>query len=98
MRRFELPAAVDELLPGSLSLSHVRCGKPNCHCAQGQGHPNWTLTFMVAGKKHVMHIPQPWVEEVGRKVEAGRAFQDAVREVLAANAELWRLARRPRGR
>jgi hypothetical protein len=48
---------------------------------------------MVRGKKHVQHIPSAWVEDVRRRVEAGREFQDAVREVLAANAQLLVLAR-----
>jgi hypothetical protein len=90
LRRFQLP---DELLPGSLSLSHTRCGKPTCHCASGQGHPAWSLTFMVQGKKRVERIPKEWVDEVRRRVEAGREFQEALKEVLAANAELlvlWR--------
>ncbi len=90
LRRFRIP---DDLLPGSLSRSHLRCGKHTCHCAQGPGHPVWSLTFMVRGKKHVQHIPKDWVEEVRRRVEAGREFQDAVREVLAANAQLLVLAR-----
>ena len=94
MRRFHLP---DDLLPGSLSLSHVRCGKPTCHCGQDQqGHPVWSLTFMVRGKKHVQHIPSAWVEDVRRCVQAGREFQDAVKEVLAANAQLLVLARQQR--
>jgi hypothetical protein len=93
-RRFHLP---DDLLPGSLSLSHLHCGKPTCHCAKDpQGHPVWSLTFMVEGKKHVQHIPKDWVEDVRRRVEAGREFQDAVREVLAANAQLLVLARQQR--
>ena len=45
------------------------------------------------GKKQVQHIPKPWVEEVRRRVRAGREFQGAVREVLAANAQLLVLAR-----
>ena len=93
VRRFQLP---DDLLPGSLSQSHLRCGKPTCHCAEGLGHPVWSLTFMVNGKKHVQHIPKDWVEDVRQRVEAGREFQDAVREVLAANAQLLVLARRQR--
>jgi hypothetical protein len=48
---------------------------------------------MLKGKKHVQHIPKPWVEEVRRRVGAGREFQDAVREVLTANAQLLVLAR-----
>lgn len=95
IRRFHLP---DDLLPGSLSLSHLRCGKPTCHCAEGEGHAVWSLTFMVHGKKRVQHIPKEWVEEVRRRVEAGREFQDAVREVLAANAQLLVLARQQRKR
>ena len=93
VRRFQLP---DDLLPGSLSQSHLRCGKPTCHCAEGLGHPVWSLTFMVNGKKHVQHIPKDWVEDVRQRVEAGREFQDAVREVLAANAQLLVLARQQR--
>jgi hypothetical protein len=96
VRRFHLP---DDLLPGSLSLSHLRCGKPTCHCAEGARHPVWSLTFMVQGKKRVQHIPKEWVDDVRRRVEAGREFQEAVREVLAANAQLLVLARqqgRPR--
>ena len=58
--------------------------------------PVWSLTFMVKGKKHVQHIPKDWVEDVRRRVEAGREFQDAVREVLAANAQLLVLARQQR--
>ena len=95
VRRFHVP---DDLLPGSLSLSHLRCGKPTCHCAKGERHPVWSLTFMVRGKKRVQHIPKEWVEEVRQRVEAGRQFQEAVREVLAANAQLLALARKQRRR
>ncbi len=93
IRQFQFP---DELLPGSLSIRHSRCGKPNCHCAEGEGHPLWSLTFMADGKKHVQHIPKHLVEDVRKRVEAGREYQDAVREVLAANAHLLVLARKQR--
>ena len=96
IRQFQLP---EDLLPGSLSVSYTRCGRPTCHCLQGERHAAWSLTFMAAGKKRVERIPKPWVEEVRRRVQAGRAFQDALREVLTANAELlvlWRQQRPPR--
>ena len=38
-------------------------------------------------------IPAQWAEEVQRRVQAGRKLQDAIREVLAANARLLVLAR-----
>jgi hypothetical protein len=96
LRQFPFP---QDLLPGSLSVSHTRCGKPTCHCATGEGHAAWSLTFMAAGKKRVERIPKDWVDDVRRRVEAGRAFQDALREVLTANAELlvlWRKQQPPR--
>jgi len=93
LRRFPIPS---DLLPGALTRSYTRCGNPRCHCAQNRGHEAWSLTFMVKGQRRVERIPRDWVEEVGRRVEAGREFQEAVREVLAANAQLLVLARQAR--
>src|SRR5881396_1081962 len=87
LRRFPIPP---DLLPGNLTRSFTRCGNPRCHCAHDKGHESWTLTFMAAkGQRQVERIPRDWVEEVERRVSAGREFQDTVREVLAANAQLW---------
>ena len=95
LRRFPIPS---DLLPGSLSLTHRRCGRPTCHCASDEkGHPVWSLTFMAGGKKHVERIPNEWVEEVQSLVDAGREFKEAVAEVFAANARLLALWRRQKG-
>ena len=95
-KQFGIP---EDLLPGSLCLTHSRCGKKACHCVGEAGHPAWLLTFMVEGKKRVERIPQEWVEDVRRRVDAGRAFKEAVAEVFAANAQLLALWRRQtRGR
>ena len=95
LRQFRIPP---DLLPGSLSQTHRRCGKPTCHCAQGGGHPIWVLTFMSDGRKQTEPIPKEWVEDVQRRVDAGRAFKEAVAEVFASNAQLLALARRQRRR
>jgi hypothetical protein len=95
LRQFPIP---DDLLPGSLVPNYTRCGKPSCHCVKGKGHEAWSLVFMAGGKRHAQRIPKEWVEEVQKQVDAGRKFQDAVREVLAANAQLLVLARKQRHR
>ena len=105
LRRFRIP---EHALPGSLALTHRRCGKPTCHCASGDGHPIWSLTFMVDGKKRVERIPTAWVEELRSLVAEGREYKNAVAEVFAINAQLlalWRKQnqkkrgrRNPRGR
>ena len=91
VRKFNLP---DELLPGSLAMTRRKCGKPNCHCASGEGHPIWLLTFSFRGKRRIERIPEEWVEDVQQRVDGGRAFKDAVSEVFAANAELLALWRK----
>jgi len=92
LRRFAgIPA---DALAGSLALTHRRCGKPTCHCAREQGHPVWSLTFMVRGLKRVERIPDDWVEQIRPLVDQGRAFKEAVAEVFAANAQLLALRRR----
>jgi hypothetical protein len=90
LRRLHIPP---DALPGSLALAHSRCGKPNCHCACGEGHPTWSLTFMADGKKHVERIPEEWVEQIRPLVKQGREFKDAIAEVFAANAQLLALWR-----
>ena len=95
MAHFHLP---DDALPGSLALSHRRCGKPSCHCADGDGHPLWTLTFMAGGKKRVETIPADWLDTVRPRVKAGRRCKEAAAELLLLNAELLVLARNQRPR
>lgn len=101
LRRFDIPK---DALPGSLSLTHRRCGKPNCHCAKGKGHPLWSLTFMVDGKKRVERIPSDWIEEIRPLVQEGRRYKNVVAELFALNAQLltlWRQQtqkRKTRGR
>ena len=67
-----------DALPGSLALTHRRCGKSTCHCAEGEGHPLYLLTFMVDGKKHVEPIPADWIEATRPAVELGRDFKNAI--------------------
>jgi hypothetical protein len=98
LRRYQIAEdVVRDLLPGSLSETRRRCGKPTCHCATGEGHLSAYLTFMVDGRKRVERIPAAWVADVRRRVRAGREFKDAVTEVLAANAQLLVLERQQTG-
>jgi Family of unknown function (DUF6788) len=90
LARFQIPP---DALPGSLALTHRRCGKPSCHCGDGEGHAIWSLTFMADGKKRVERIPAEWVEQIRPLVEEGREFKEAVAEVFAANAQLLTLWR-----
>ena len=95
LARLHLP---DGALPGSLAISRRRCGKPSCHCADGEGHPLWTLTLMAGGKKRVDTIPADWIDAVRPRAEAGRHFKVTAAELLRIDAELLVLARKQRTR
>jgi hypothetical protein len=42
LRRFQIPR---DALPGSLALTHRRCGTPTCHCAQRRGTSDLVAGF-----------------------------------------------------
>jgi hypothetical protein len=96
LREFAIP---EELLGGSLSSTHRRCGKAACHCVSGAGHPMWTLTYSVAGEKRVQVIPAGSIAEIEPLIVRSRRYREAVAEVAAINAQLvsmWREQRRTR--
>jgi len=80
--------------PGSLALTHRKCGTKTCHCADGKGHPIWLLTYMKDGKKHVERVPEDWVTYVRQRVEEGKRFKETVNEIFLTNAELFVLLRK----
>lgn len=91
IKNIRVPA---EALPGSLAVTYRKCGTRTCHCAEGQGHRLWLLTYMHDGKKHVERIPEEWVEYVRQRVEEGKEFKADLNQVLVANAELLVLLRK----
>jgi hypothetical protein len=93
-----LASVPPDALLGSLAVHRRRCGKPTCHCVNGEGHEAWSFTFMVEGRKRVIHVPASWVEQVRRRVKEGRLFKEAVIQVFAANGELLALELQQRSR
>ncbi len=90
VRRFGLS---ENALGGHLAMTYRRCGKPTCHCANGQGHPRWTLSYSFEGEKRVEVLPETLASELAPLVEQGRELREAVMEVLAINLQLLRLWR-----
>ena len=87
LRTLQIPP---DALSGSLALTHSRCGKPNCRCAQGEGHPSWSLTFMVDGKKRVERIPEEWAEHIRPLVEQDATSKTPLPRFLPPMPNCWR--------
>jgi hypothetical protein len=64
-------------LRGTLSERSGKCGKPNCHCVDGGGHPSLYLVQSHGGKVRQLCVP--------------KALQDPVRQAVAEYQEILRL-------
>lgn len=90
-RKFALVRAhgiPENLIGGSLALTRRRCGKGNCHCRDGEGHPQWAVTLCRHGTKRVERVPLEWVCELEQAVLETQRYLEAIHEVMAINIEL----------
>lgn len=74
----------EPVLHGTLTLRHVTCGNPGCHCASGERHPALYLTYRREGRTHPLYIPSSLEAQARQWV----ATDHTVRTLLA---ELSRL-------
>ena len=70
-------ASNKRFLRGTLSERSSKCGKPTCHCADGEGHSSLYLVQSHAGKVRQLCIP--------------KALQDPVRQAVGEFQEMQRL-------
>jgi len=90
----KLPA-LEDILRGSLIVRRLRCGKPGCHCADGDGHRATYLSVTLAGgRTEQISLPAALVPLVARGVANYRAWWAAIEQVSAINRDLIRQQRR----
>lgn len=63
-------------LRGSLITLRRRCGKPTCHCAQGQPHESPALSFSQKGKTRILTLTAKEVPTVRRALRRYHRAQD----------------------
>jgi hypothetical protein len=68
-------------LRGTLSERSSKCGKPNCHCANGELHQSVYLVQSHAGHLRQICVPKPWRERVRQAVNDYREMQRLIEEV-----------------
>ena len=75
-----------EMLPGSFVERKRSCGRPNCHCADGEIlHSQYQISVLVDGKPKTFNIPAEWVDKVREKTDMRRRFEDAAAIVCSIN-------------
>lgn len=85
-------ASTAHLLRGSLIERYLRCGKPGCRCAQGEGHgPKFYLSVSFAGHRAQMdYVRQGDCERVSRCLSNHQQLRAAIEEICQINGELLR--------
>lgn len=83
---------LEEVLRGSLVVRWLRCGKPGCHCAQGEGHrATYFCVTLSGGKTEQISLPAELVPQVERGIATYHAWWAAVETLSALNrAEIRR--------
>jgi hypothetical protein len=75
-----------EMLPGSFVERRRACGRPNCHCADGQNlHSQYQISVLVEGQPKVFHVPAKMVEQVRQQVAMRRRFDAAAATICGIN-------------
>lgn len=68
-------------LRGALSERSSKCGKPNCRCATGEGHPSLYLVQNENGKVRQICVPKDLRDLVRKAVGEFQEMQSLLREV-----------------
>src|ERR1700682_627352 len=78
--------ALREMLPGSFVERKRACGRPNCHCADGEGlHSQYQASVLIDGKPKALNIPAELAAKVREKIEMRRRFDSAAATICGLN-------------
>jgi hypothetical protein len=82
--------AMNHVIRGSLITRHIKCGKPNCHCATGTGHKSLYLSSFYRGRTFMDYVPASWEAWVRQGLENHEGIQNLLSELTELNLELLR--------
>ena len=81
-------AKVGPFLSGSLSQIKRKCGNPTCHCAQGEKHSAYLLTWKAKQKTRALYIPVDLIQEVKNWIEEYRKIQRLIQKMTEYNHQI----------
>jgi hypothetical protein len=87
---------LEEVLRGSVFVRSLRCGKPGCHCASGEGHRVAYLSVThPGGRTEQISLPADLVPTAEQWLSNYKAWWRAIEEMSAINRDMLRQRRRP---
>ncbi len=81
-----------QIMRGTLRAAFKRCGRPNCHCADGPGHgPKYYLSVsQPGGRPHRDYVRNADYPRAAAFIDNWHTLRTALDEICAINTELLR--------
>lgn len=79
---------VRKLLRGSYATVYTKCGKANCWCREGKGHPHPRITWSEKGRPMTRKVPHDHIEWIGEVTNSYRQFRSQRREMIKLETEI----------
>ncbi|MBY0273133.1 MAG: hypothetical protein K2X02_07020 [Alphaproteobacteria bacterium] len=84
----QLHSLDSDMLRGSLVKKFRRCGKPNCHCVEEQGHESYYLSVSVPGRNPIMiYVSLKNQDRVRKALANYQSAQRILEDVSTINRE-----------
>jgi len=83
--------SVTEMIPGAFNQAFRKCGKRNCWCLNGKGHPFNRIIWSEEGKVRTKSIPDEDKVWIKRITEIHREFKGKFREIQKIDGEVKKL-------
>lgn len=72
----------DVMIVGSFVTLGRRCGKPTCHCAQGDKHYGKFISRSEGGRTRLIYVPGGEEVDVATKADRYRSFRQARADLM----------------
>ena len=83
----------EPIIMGTLAQVNRTCGNPTCHCAQGGGHPTWTLLTKYQGKRRCQVVRKNDVAKVKEKIKKYQLLKKSLREIRLTDSLKYKVLR-----
>lgn len=78
------------VMRASLITRSIKCGKPNCRCANGEGHKSLYLSSYYDGKTRLDFVPKAYKDAVSKCIKDYEDISALLIELSSINLELFR--------
>jgi len=78
------------MVRGTILQLRRRCGKPQCHCAEGEPHVSWALSYSEKGRTRMLVVQPAEVPTLRSDLARYRAAVSLLERQALAGIAQWR--------